>query len=322
MNTKTPFHNRAYSKPHPQLGMAIITPLILVAAIMPVRCQANPQIYKETLPATAWILTSDAMGSGVLISTEERLVITNQHVVGSEIEVRVVFPVCQDKHWRSERQYYVDRLDQLAIVGRVLATDVDRDLALVQVSRLPTQVHEIKLGQSVHPGDEVHSLGNPGTSDALWIYTYGKVRSVYYKTFRGKLPHRMEVVEISSPINPGDSGGPIVNNRGQLVAISQSYLIQGRLVSYGVNVSEISWFLEKVKRGKGHKERAPVPTTDKPSVTLANGFRLASVAIPHAAMQTVIHIERSSHISRNEDRPCVVRRRKAAEELCRFGSGV
>lgn len=238
-------------------------------------CRANSAVYLKTLPSTAWILTSDAMGSGVVVSTEKRLVLTNHHVVGDESYVQVVFPQFVHGRCRAERQYYIDHLDNLAIKGKVIAVDKERDLGLVQLASLPKNVRAIQLGKPVHPGDDVHSLGNPGASDALWIYTFGKVRSVYYKAFRSRIPHRMEVIEITSPINPGDSGGPIVNDRGELVGLSQSYLVDGRLVSYGVNISEIGWFLDRAKHPRHDRPTLPVGT-DRSTVTgLTAGFSLA-----------------------------------------------
>ena len=65
----------------------------------------------------------------------------------------------------------------------------------------------------------MHSIGNPGTSGALWVYTPGKVRQVYSKKWKAKLDERnihtfqAKVIETDSPTNPGDSGGPLVNDR-------------------------------------------------------------------------------------------------------------
>ena len=68
----------------------------------------------------------------------------------------------------------------------------------------------------------------------------GTVRSVYDKKFKSNHgQHDFKVVETQSPIKPGDSGGPVVNEEGKLVAIAQSFSPQMNLVSYCVDVSEI-----------------------------------------------------------------------------------
>ena len=209
--------------------------------------RANSSIFSKTLPSTTWILAGSSMGSGVLVDAQRRLVLTNHHVVAEAAEVIVVFPEFANGHLQADRDYYTRHISEIGISGRVLRSDPDRDLALVELSRLPSHAEQIALGPSAAPGDEVHCVGNPGTSDALWNYTCGKVRSNYYRMFQTSVAHRMQVVETSAPINPGDSGGPIVNNEGQLVAISQSYLVDGRLVSIGVDITEITWFLHKAE---------------------------------------------------------------------------
>ena len=78
----------------------------------------------------------------------------------------------------------------------------------------------------VSPGQSVHSIGNPGGSGALWVYTPGKVRQVYAKNWKSEVDGRTltfeaDVIETDSPTNPGDSGGPLVNDKGELVGVTQ-----------------------------------------------------------------------------------------------------
>lgn len=248
--------------------------LILCCIACPLTCQANPEIYRHTLASTVWIVNQDCTGSGVVVDLDLCLVLTNQHVVGDSSQVLVVFPKEKQDNGRlpeMTREYYLRHLTELAFEAEVIATDKDRDLALLKLKRIPAQARAVEIGTSAIPGENIHALGNPGASDALWVYSNGNVRANYYKTFSSGVQHRMQVLETTAPINPGDSGGPIVNNDGQLVAISQSYLQDGRLMSYGVDVSEIRWFISKVCRdnnlqpaasGKAESDKAaPLRTT-------------------------------------------------------------
>ncbi len=137
-------------------------------------------------------------------------------------------------------------MKKLGIRGRVLGIDRKRDLALVELDRLPKGVKAIDLAsEAIGPGAIVQSIGNSGSSEALWVFTSGTVRSVYQKQFRtGAGEHDFRVVETQSPINPGDSGGPVVNSSGELIGIAQSISPKARLVSYNVDVSEVKTFLE------------------------------------------------------------------------------
>ncbi len=211
--------------------------------------KADVKVYNETLKSTAWVLakTGDttSSGTGVLINAEKKLLVTNFHVVEDARSAVIFFPEMKNGQPIVDRKHYRDNIKTLGISGRVLTVDHKRDLALIELDRLPTGVQEIPLAESsVGPGEDVQSIGNPGLSDALWVYTSGTVRSVYQKQFSTEVgEHDFMVVETQSPINSGDSGGPVVNDKGALVAISQAISPKARLVSYSVDVSEIRTFL-------------------------------------------------------------------------------
>lgn len=211
------------------------------------RVSADEKVYNKTIQSTVWIVTKTATGTGVLIDEKNRLVVTNEHVVGTNKTVTIFFPVEVNKRRVAESKYYLERRKSLGIVGKVIATNSQRDIAIVQLASIPRGKKAIAIGKPAQPGAEVHSIGNPGNSDALWVYTSGQVRANYYRIFSTSKRRRMQVLETQSPINPGDSGGPIVNNNGELVGISQSFSTKGRLISHGVDISEITWFLDKTR---------------------------------------------------------------------------
>ncbi len=210
---------------------------------------ADAKIYQQTLKSTAWILAkaSDGFstGSGVLIDRERRLVITNSHVLGDEHEAAVFFPQKKDGRTVVERKFYYDQVDTLGIKAKVVALDRRRDLAILQLPSLPDDVTPIEMAaEPIGPGENVHSLGNATSTEVLWAYTSGTVRAVYRKHFRtGAGEHDFTAVETQSPINSGDSGGPVVNDEGKLVAIAQSLDPEARLVSFCVDLSDVKALL-------------------------------------------------------------------------------
>src|SRR5262249_44524466 len=128
--------------------------------------------------------------------------------------------------------------------GSVLDVDPRRDLALVELESLPAGVTALPLAKEPPgPGDLVHSVGNPTSSDALWVYTSGTVRQVYHKKFtvEGRTIDA-RVVETQSPINPGDSGGPVVNDQGEVVAVTAATNRAAQLVSVCIEVGEVRDF--------------------------------------------------------------------------------
>ena len=80
--------------------------------------------------------------------------------------------------------------------------------------------------------------------------TRGEVRQVYSTSYQstvaGSSPLEVKatIVETQMPINPGDSGGPVVNDQCQLVAVNQSSGNGRSLVSRGIDVNEIRGFLK------------------------------------------------------------------------------
>ncbi|TWT34307.1 Periplasmic serine endoprotease DegP precursor [Blastopirellula retiformator] len=232
-----------------------LTCLANVAAVS----RADSSIYEKTLKSTAWVLAKTggetSSGTGVLVDAEKKLLVTNFHVVGDARAAVVFFADLTDGKPKVERSHYLTNVKKLGIRGRVIAVDRKRDLALIELDKIPTGATAIGLSaDGIGPGEDVQSIGNPGSTDALWVYTSGTVRSVYQKQFRtGAGEHDFKVVETQSPINSGDSGGPVVNNEGELVAISQAIAPKARLVSYSVDVSEVKDFLG------GSWKLAPIP---------------------------------------------------------------
>lgn len=212
---------------------------------------ANEIAYQKTLKSTVWVLAADMTGTGVLIDRETRLVVTNQHVVSNHDSVEVFFPAVAGGRVVSDPTHYLNSRQSLGIPAKVVARDPLRDIAVLKLDRIPDEAVEIEIGSPGRPGQNIHSIGNPGASDALWIYTFGKVRANYYrKGIYATGPIQMQMLETQSPINPGDSGGPIVNDEGQLIGISQGMSTDSRLYSYGVDISEIEWFVKKFKRNQ------------------------------------------------------------------------
>jgi len=249
--------NRPPTNPASRFFAAAIAAVVTLTSVATV--VADQQVYRDTLQSTVWVLakTSEgtSSGTGVLIDAEKKLIITNYHVVGDARAAVIFFPAAKDDQPIVSRKHYLANVSRLGTRGRVLGVDRKRDLALIEVENLPSTAKAIELApDSIGPGEAVQSIGNPGATEALWVFTSGTVRAVYQKQFRtGAGEHDFKVVETQSPINSGDSGGPVVNNQGQLVAIAQAISPKARLVSYNVDITEIREFLA------GPWKSAPLP---------------------------------------------------------------
>jgi hypothetical protein len=213
---------------------------------------AGASVYQKVVRSTAWVHSDRgsgrlATGSGALVDKGRRLVLTNYHVVGDVKSATVFFPQYDGKKVIPDRGRY-----RTGIAGEVVEIDKEADLALVRIDRVPEGIPELPLAKdSPDPGQSVHSIGNPGKSGALWVYTPGKVRQVYSKRWKAKLDERTvitfeaKVIETDSPTNAGDSGGPLVNDAGQLVGVTQGGAIDAQSISIFVDLSEVKRLMNR-----------------------------------------------------------------------------
>ena len=125
------------------------------------------------------------------------------------------------------------------------------DLALIQLDSLPEKINAVPLATgSPEPGSATHAIGNAGKSGALFGYIKGTVRAVYQKQWKAEIePKRVlnfdaKVVETDSPTNPGDSGGPLLNDKGELIGVTEGGALNAQLISTFVDVSEVKKLLE------------------------------------------------------------------------------
>jgi S1-C subfamily serine protease len=227
------------------------------------------EIYQRTLKSTVWVLPvseksgntialTGSSGSGSLIDVTNRLVLTNYHVVGEHDEMMIFFPHYENGKLVTDNKSYLARAKESGgTIGKVLVRVKEKDLAIVQLPALPKGAQALRLSKdSVGTAEQVHSVGNPGASGALWAYTDGAVKQVYQKDYitgskdgSDKFKISAKVVETTSPVNPGDSGGPLVNSRGELVAVTQGGDFGARAISFFIDISEVHGVLKMLPKG-------------------------------------------------------------------------
>lgn len=209
------------------------------------------ELYRTLAPSVALILTDKAEGSASLIATKAAagssaksgVLLTNAHVVGDASEVAVVFKPQQDGG-------KITAAD--AVVGRVRKVDPVRDLALVEVATVPASAAVIKLGtmKDVQVGADVHAIGHP--SGQTWTYTKGlisQIRPGYeWQPDPKGTRHVADVIQTQTPISPGSSGGPLIDEGGRLIGVN-SFKTGGEGLNFAVSVAEVEKFLAAAEGG-------------------------------------------------------------------------
>jgi tetratricopeptide (TPR) repeat protein len=204
-------------------------------------------LYQQTLRGTVlvgYINGKDGRaGTGFIIDAKRRLVVTNYHVA-PEGACFVIFPMYQNGRVISDRVVY--RL-AARVPGRVIDSDPKRDLAIIQLESLPDDVAALKLAaENPQPGDRLHLVGNPGASAGLWVYTTGTVRQLVRRrvVYSGGQVLDTNVIESQMPINRGDSGSAVVNDRGEVVGVTSGafFTSQVQNVGWHIDLNELKVF--------------------------------------------------------------------------------
>jgi S1-C subfamily serine protease len=241
------------------------------------RADAGQRVYRGLLKSAVFIINFEVLpnrrkvvtsGSGSLIDKTNRLVLTNYHVVGDSPKVIVFFPEYRNRKLIAEKEVFFEKIKEKsnpAPVGTVVARSTRTDLALIQLDALPDGVVALNMAKrGAVPGQRVHSIGNPGDSNALWLYTSGTVRQVSHKKWKaaglGKVyDFDAQVVETQSPTNPGDSGGPLVNDQGDLIAVTEGGSHEAQLMSTFIHTDEVRALLDSYSRGSGNGTLGDAP---------------------------------------------------------------
>jgi S1-C subfamily serine protease len=160
-----------------------------------------PTIYNQMKDSVVLIQTNLGLGSGFVYDTKGHIV-TNQHVIEDADTIQVTF------------------LDGNITSASVVGMDIYSDLAVIKVNPEVTELEPVVLGVSseLTVGEPVAAMGNPfGLSDTL---TVGIVSSLERTMDAAGGYVIIDIIQIDAAVNPGNSGGPLVNLKGQVVGLN------------------------------------------------------------------------------------------------------
>lgn len=222
------------------------------------RGAAETRVYQKASPAVVLIVSENALGSGALISADGKIV-TNLHVVDDAEVVGVIFKPAVEGQAVGKgdvRRAKVIRRDELT------------DLALIQVEEVPAGVTPLAIGNSttLQVGADVHAIGHP-TGEA-WTYTRGivsQIRRAYQWQPKGDVRHEATVIQTQTPLNPGNSGGPLLNDQLEIVGVN-SFVGDGEGLNYAVSAEDVKSFLARTEDRMIRTSNAAAGGTCEPTV--------------------------------------------------------
>ncbi|MCL1788755.1 MAG: trypsin-like peptidase domain-containing protein [Oscillospiraceae bacterium] len=155
-------------------------------------------------------VTADIIGSGVVIS-EEGFIITCAHVVG---DAKKVFVVLDDYDDPTAVPHEYE--------AKVYGSDIPSDLAILKIERNePFKFAEIGKSDDLRPGQTVVAIGNP--VGLIKTMTQGIVSGLQRDL--GDNPYMLPSIQTDAALNPGNSGCPLFNMRGEVVGIVNIKLV-------------------------------------------------------------------------------------------------
>lgn len=163
------------------------------------------QVYEKALPSVVSIQASSeagtAAGSGIIM-TGDGYILTNYHVIEGA-STAWVFPLTGRSGYQAELVGYAAELD----------------LAVLKVDAKGLTPAEFGSSRVLAVGDTVYALGNP------MGYLYGSLTEGIVSALGRSVTiggHKMSLIQTSAPLNSGNSGGALLNERGQVVGITSA----------------------------------------------------------------------------------------------------
>jgi len=207
------------------------------------------------------------VGSGVIISPDG-LVLTNSHVVQGNRDIRLA------------------TADGLNLGARLIGEDADTDLALLRATshqNLPAA----PLGDSkrLHRGQLVVAIGNPLGFEST--VTAGVI-SALGRSLRASTGRLIEdVIQTDAALNPGNSGGPLVSARGEVIGINTAVILGAQGICFAIASNTAKFVLgELIQHGRVRRafigvsaQTIPLPRRLAVAAGIANKFGAMITAI-------------------------------------------
>lgn len=200
-----------------RIRIGLIRPLIWVLLLclgaIPTYAQTAQEIARKAFTSTVLLVMEDAngqplsLGSGFFVRDSE--VSTNLHVVEG-----------------AARGYakIVGQKTKYDIEG-ITAVDPERDLVVLKISGAHAGAVALGNSESVQVGETVYAVGNPQGLEGT--FSQGIVSSI-------REVGNDKLLQITVPISPGSSGGPVLNGKGEVIGVSVATFTGGQNLNFAI----------------------------------------------------------------------------------------
>jgi len=214
---------------------------------------------------------ASAAGTGMVLTSSGEI-LTNNHVIRGATGIKVTVP-------STGRSY----------TARVVGYDVADDVAVLQTvgaSNLTT----VTTSSKVAVGDAVTAVGNAGGTGTLSSATgaiAGLHRSIVVGDDQGGTAHLTGMIGVNAAVQPGDSGGPLLNSAGQVIGMdtagSTAYVDRSSPQAYAIPITKALSIAKRIEAGSSssriHIGATPFLGIQVASDTRDGGFSSAGAVI-------------------------------------------
>lgn len=206
--------------------------------------EAIIKVVKEVSPAVVSIMKGEIEGGTGFIVSEDGMILTNKHVVLDEEAEYTVFT--NDGRKFSAKVLAQDPIQDLAVLGIEQEKTVDGNGEFVLES-FPT----VKLGDSdkLESGQTVIAIGN-ALGEFRNTVSVGVISGLGRKITAsggGFVEILEDVIQTDAAINKGNSGGPLLNLRGEVVGINTAMALEAQSIGFAIPINKAKKDIEQVK---------------------------------------------------------------------------
>ena len=215
----------------------------------------SAEAYRKALVGTVLLQARagqrQIQGTGFLVDRERRLVLTTAHDLEEVRTLSVQFPRHEKGTLVTAPVSYQQRAQAgKAIQGKVMARDLKRDLALIQLESLPADARALTLARtSPTLRSPLLAIGNPPLRNVMWYRLPATCRSVDDQTLH--YPDGREIVakilqaDLEEEPARGCSGGPVINTSGVVMAMVAAGKEQGSTTILCIEAATLRHFVEE-----------------------------------------------------------------------------
>ena len=175
----------------------------------------------------------EGIGSGFIIN-EEGYILTNYHVVKGAQEISVTLS------------------NDVTTTAQIVNYDENQDVAMIKITdesvKIPATV-ELGDSDSLQPGEEVIAIGTPLSTELSSTVTKGII-SATSRSVAVESGVTMNLIQTDAAINAGNSGGPLVNTKGEVVGINSSKIsgeaVEG--IGFSIPINDIKDTIESLSK--------------------------------------------------------------------------